>query len=99
MVKFPAVNQLPETGSEAVAVPLEPKRVAAPSNVLPSVKETDPVGEALPPLAVTVAVSVELPPTVMPAGLAVTVVVVATAGTVMVTVTDPDDAPKPVFPP
>ena len=76
MVLLPAFNELPEILSVAVAVPLEPNRLAAPSNVLPSVKETEPEGVALPPLAFTVAVSVVLPLAVMLVGLAVTVVVV-----------------------
>jgi len=85
--------------SDALAMPLEPERLAAPSNVLPSVKETEPVGMLPPLLALTVAVNVVLPPTVMLVGLAVTVVVVATAGTVTVTVTIPEDAPKLLLPP
>ena len=62
----------------------EPLRFAVPSRVLPkmlsSVKKTEPVGVALPVLAVTVAVNVVLAVVKILAGLAVTVVVVATDG-------------------
>ena len=76
MVLFPAVNEFPETESDAVAMAPEPERLAAPSNVPPSVKETEPVGVVLPLLAVTVAVSVVPPLDVMLEGFAVTVVMV-----------------------
>ena len=99
MVLFPAVNRLPETLSDAVAVAPDPMRLAVPSDVLPTVKETEPVGVALPLAAVTVAVRVVLPPAAMLVGLAVTVVVVETVGAVTVTVTDPEEAPKAVVPP
>jgi hypothetical protein len=81
MVLFPAVNWLALTVSDAVAVLPVPLRLAVPSDVLPSVKKTEPVGVVLPLAAVTVAVSTVLPLlAVMPAGLAVTVVVVAMDG-------------------
>lgn len=96
---FPAFNWLALTVSDAVAVPPEPERLAEPSGALPSVKETEPVGEVLPLAALTVAVSVVLPPAVMLVGLAVTVVVVATTGTVTFIVTDADEPLKPVAPP
>jgi hypothetical protein len=99
MVSFPAANWLALTVNDAVAVPPEPVRLPVPSDALPSVKETEPVGVPLPLAAFTVAVSAVLPPVAMLAGLAVTVVVVATTGTVKLTVTVPDEAPKPVLPP
>jgi hypothetical protein len=96
MALFPVFNWLALTGSDAVAVPPEPARLAVPSNVLPSVKETEPVGVALPLAAFTVAVSVVVLPAAMLAGLAATVVVVAT---VKLTVTVPDEALKAALPP
>ena len=99
MVLLPTFIELAETLNVAVAMPLEPDRLAAPSKVLPSEKETEPVGVVFPLPALTVAVSVVPPPTTMVVGLAVTLVVVATAGTVTATVTDPEDAPKLVLPP
>ena len=65
MILFPAASRLPETLSEAVAVLPEPWRLAAPSDVLPSAKETEPAGVELPLAALTVAVSVVLPLGVM----------------------------------
>jgi hypothetical protein len=78
MTLFPVLNWLALTVREAVAVPPEPERLPVPSDVLPSVKVTEPVGVALPLAAVTVAVSAVLLLAVMLAGAAVTVVVVAT---------------------
>ena len=98
MVLLPAFNWLALTVSGAVAVMPEPERLMTPSDLLPSVKETEPVGVML-PAADTVAVSWVLPPAVMLVGLAVTVVVVATSGGGTTTVTDPDEELKPVLPP
>ena len=53
----------------------------------------------LPLAAFTVAVSAVLPPAGMLLGLAATVVVVEVDGTLTLTVTDPEEAPKPVAPP
>ena len=99
MVLFPVFNWLALTVSDAVAVPPEPERLMTPSDVLPSVKATEPVGVVLPLAAFTVAVSAVLPPAGMLVGLAVTVVVVEVDGTLTLTVTDPEEAPKPVAPP
>src|SRR5271157_279529 len=95
MVLLPAFNWLAVMVSGAVAVLPEPERLAVPSEMPPSVKETEPVGVRLPLVAFTVAVSVVLPPVVTMAGLAVTVVVVAVGGMLfhfvarMYTSTDP----------
>lgn len=99
MVLLPGFNWLALTVSDAVAVPPEPERLEVPSDLPPSVKETEPVGEALPLAAFTVAVSTLLPPAVMLVGLAVMVVMVATTETVKATVTDPDEALNVVLPP
>ena len=98
MALFPAVNWPALTVSDALAVPPEPERLAAPSDVPPSVKETEPVGAMLPVAAFTVAVSVVLPLGRMLVGLAVTVVVVPTAGALdhCVTRLYASTEPKPV---
>src|ERR1019366_4456575 len=95
MVLAPMVNWLPSTESDAVAAPPEPERLAAPNDVLPSVKATEPMGVVLLLPAVTVAVSVVLPLAPMLAGSAVTTVVVAVTGTLTFTATDPEEERKP----
>jgi hypothetical protein len=66
---------------DAVALPPDPESVAEPSELSPSVNETDPVGGLVPLAASTVAVSTVDPPAEIVAGLAVSVVVVEVTGT------------------
>ena len=99
MVLLPAASRLPGTLNDAVAAPPDPLRLALPSVVPPTVNATDPMGEMLPLAALTVTVSEVLPLDVMLVELAVTVVVVAVVGTATLTVTNPEEALKPLLPP
>ena len=65
----------------------------------PSVKLTEPLGDAVPELARTVAAITVFPAGLMPAGVAVTLVLVAVAGTVTVTLAVPTEPPNPPLPP
>src|ERR1035438_6599934 len=98
MVLFPAASWLPFTVTAAVAEPPEPVKLAEPSVAPPSVKLTEPLGDAVPELARTVAVITVFPAEVMPAGLAVTLVLVAVAGTVTVRLAVPTEPPNPPLP-
>ena len=80
MLLVPSASWLPLTLTAAVAVAPEPLRFTVPSTVSPSVKKTDPVGVALPVLALTVAVSIMLAVVKTLVELAVTAVVVPMAG-------------------
>ena len=95
MTSLPAVNWLPYTVNVAVAVDPEPDRVAVPSDVLPVVKDTAPVGVMLLPAAFTVAVSVVWLFRAKLEGLAVTLVVVPTTPVFPST---PTDSPRPRTP-
>lgn len=88
MVLLPTVRLLPLM----VRLAVDPDRFSDPRVVLPRVKVTVPVGEALPLAALTVAVTVVLEVETIVAEFAETVVVVATEpGLAMVTVTAPLD--------
>jgi hypothetical protein len=65
----------------------EPARVAVPRTVLPRANETLPVGSELPVAGFTATLSEVVPPGAIVPGLALTVRLVATAGTATVTVT------------
>src|ERR1019366_1623309 len=77
MVLAPAVKTVPDTVTDAVAVPPDPARFASPSELLPTEKLTDPAGVAVPEAAFTVAVTVVEEVTGIVAGFAASVVVVA----------------------
>jgi hypothetical protein len=94
IVLLPVASELPFTVK--VATPLLPDTasVPVPSVLVPSVKVTAPPGAAVPLAGFTVAVSIVLAVLAILEGLAATVVVVATAGTITVTVAVPLDAVK-----
>src|SRR5579863_2283506 len=77
-----------------VSVALEPVRVEDPRVALPSKNVTTPVGAALPPAALTVAVKSVFPDDAIAVGLAERARVVATVAGVTVTVVFADDAEK-----
>ena len=77
MTLLPDASWLALAVSVAVALPPEPESVPVPSDVLPEVKFTVPVGDVVPVLALTVAVSDVVPVAPMVEGFAVTLVDVA----------------------
>lgn len=93
---LPAARALPLTVNVATPLPPETARVPLPSSLFPTVKVTVPLGAAVPLAGFTVAVTVVRALLAILAGLAETVVVVAMAGTVTVTVTVPPEAVKAV---
>jgi len=94
MLLLPTLNLLPATLNTAAAVlPVAVNR-ALPSEVFPIANVTLPAGAELPLAALTVAVNWVVALCAMAAGLAVSAVVVATAGAVTTTVTEPVDAAK-----
>jgi hypothetical protein len=95
MVPVPVGSWLPITVTLAVEVPPEPESAALPSVVEPMLNTTEPVGDAVPVVAFTVAASVVLPVVRMLAGVAVTLVVVDVPCTLTVTVTAPTDPENP----
>jgi hypothetical protein len=76
---LPLDNCVPWTLRLAVALPPDPDSTAAPSDVWPTAKETEPAGEAVPEAALTVAVASVLPLDAMLVGFALNVVVVEAA--------------------
>ena len=94
IVLLPVASELPLTVNVATPLLPEAARVPAPSVLFPRVKVTVPLGAVVPLDGFTVAVSVVLAVLAILVGLAETVVVVATAGTVTVTVAVPLDAVK-----
>ena len=84
MMLLPVASPLPDTVREAL--PLD--RLAVPRVLVPRRKVTEPAGKVVPLTGWTEAVITVLPFVVMLAGLAETVVVVATAGAVTVTEVD-----------
>ena len=91
---LPPARLLPFTINAAVAVAPEPASVAVPSVMFPAEKVTLPAGVTLPLAALTVAVNCVVALCAILAGLAASVVAVATGGAVTTTVTEPDDAVK-----
>jgi len=98
-VLLPVASALPATVNVAVALLPDAVNVPVPSDLVPKVKVTVPVGAVVPLAGFTVAVITVLAVEAMPAGLAEAVVVVATAGTVTVTAVVPVEAVNPVTPP
>src|ERR1019366_5032299 len=98
MALLPAASWLPFTVTAAVAEPPEPVRLAEPSAAPPRVKLTEPLGDAVPELARTVAAITVFPAEAMPAGVAVTLMLVVVAGTVTVIVAVPTEPPNPPLP-
>ena len=88
---LPALSLLPSTLSEAEAIPPDAANVALPSETLPSVKLTVPVGSALPEAGRTSAVIVVAALCAMLGGFAAAVTVVLTRGAVTLTTTDAAD--------
>jgi hypothetical protein len=82
---------LPSTLSEAEAIPPDTVRAALPSETLPNVKLTVPVGGALPDAGRTSAVIVVDALCAMLGGFAAAVIVVLTFGTVTLTTTEAAD--------
>lgn len=87
---LPTESLLPWT----VMLAVDPEIVVVPRVLLPSRKVTVPAAAAVPLVGLTVAVSDVLPEEEMLAGLAASVVVVATGGAETATVTDPLDVEK-----
>jgi hypothetical protein len=98
MVLAPVLSADPLTAM--VAMPLLPESVsgADPSEVVPAINATFPVGATLPVTGFTVTVNCVVPVGAMLAELAATTVIVAAGGTVTVTVALPVEAPKPALP-
>ncbi len=98
---LPVASWLPVTLRKAAGPnePADDDRVAAPREVFPRLKVTVPVGNAVPDAALTVTVMVVLPVGAMLAEPAVTPVVVATVGGVIVTVTEAVDPLNLLSPP
>ena len=84
-VLVPTARPLPFTFNVAVSVPPVVASVAVPREVVPSLKETVPVGEAVPEAGLMVAVNCVVPVDAMLVGFAVVAMVVATGGTVTLT--------------
>jgi hypothetical protein len=88
----------------AVETPPEPASVAVPSEIGPAAVAVPnenvrlPAGATVPVAAFTVTLNCVDALWAMLAGLAVTVVVVATAGLVTITTTDPEEAAKTPLP-
>ena len=76
---LPLDNCVPWTVRLAVALPPDPDSTAAPSDVWPTAKETDPAGEVVPEAALTVAVRSVLPLDAILVGFARNTVVVEVA--------------------
>jgi hypothetical protein len=88
MLLAPIESLLPLRVSTAVAVEPDAASVAVPREAVPAVNVTLPVGAVLPLAGFTVAVNCVVAVDAMVRGLAASVVAVATAGAVTVTVVD-----------
>jgi hypothetical protein len=88
MLLVPIESLLPLRVNTAVADEPDAVSVAVPSEAVPTVKVTMPVGAVVPLAGLTVAVNCVVAVDAMLTGLAARVVVVATAGVVTVTVVD-----------
>jgi hypothetical protein len=88
MLLAPVTNLDAETLSVAVATPPTSANVPVPSAMFPNENVTVPPGAPFPVTAATVAVSCAVPNAAILAGAAVTVVLVATGGPVIVTMVE-----------